>query len=304
LPLLPSRWLLSSVFLLIGISIGILDVGGNTLIVWLFGRQVGPYMNALHLSFGVGALLSPMLADRIMIATGGIRWVYWTLAILVLPVIIWLMRKTSPVRPIDETESSEDSPQRSYSLLILMISALFFMHVGTELGFGSWIFSYAAAVDIGPDTLARLLNTIYWGGFTLGRLISVPLSIKLRPQTMLFVDLLGAVTSIGIALVFRTWQPSIWIATFGLGLSIASMVPSTLNFAERRMPISGRVTSFFLVGGNAGSMILPWLIGQMFETSGPQSMLLVLAVAMGLALLLFLGIVWYTRHTYRSLQNK
>lgn len=296
LPWLPSRWLLLFVFVLIGVSIGILDVGGNTLIVWLFDHAVGPYMNALHLSFGLGALLSPMLADRIVMASGGIHWVYWSLAILVLPVIFWLTRIPSPARLDASPEGHDTTSHQHNPLLILMISALFFMHVGTELGFGSWIFSYAVATGIGPDTLARLLNTLYWGGFTLGRLISVPLSIRLRPQTMLLVDLLGAATSIGTALILHAWPPAIWIAAFGLGLSIASMVPSTINFAERRMPISGRVTSYFLVGGNIGSMLLPWLIGQMFETSGPQSMLIILEIAMLLALLLFLGINWYTHN--------
>src|SRR3972149_5927808 len=49
IPLLSSLWLLILVFTLIGLSIGLLDVGGNTLLVWLFRRDVPPYMNALHL---------------------------------------------------------------------------------------------------------------------------------------------------------------------------------------------------------------------------------------------------------------
>ena len=53
LPLVPTRLLLVFIILLIGVGIGIIDVGGNTLIVWLFGHEVGPYMNALHLSFGL-----------------------------------------------------------------------------------------------------------------------------------------------------------------------------------------------------------------------------------------------------------
>ena len=293
LPLAPKLWLLGFILMAVGFGMGILDVGGNTLIMWLFGNAVGPYMNALHLSFGLGALLSPMLIDRIVVSTGGIRWFYWILALLMLPVVLWLTRIPSPHRLADEEENGSPGVQR-HSFLVLMIAALFFMHVGTELGFGGWIFSYAVAMDMGPDTIARLLNSTYWGGLTFGRLISIPLAVKLRPKTMLLLDILGALASIGMLFFVRAWPPIVWIATFGLGFSIASMFPSTLNFAERRMPITGRVTGFFLVGANAGSMTVPWLIGQLFEPVGPQSMISILAGAMTLALLLFWVITWYS----------
>ena len=99
LPMVSSLWVLVSIITLVGFVMGVIDVGGNTLIVWLFGRDVGPYMNTLHLSFGVGALLSPLLVDRVVIALGGIRWVFWILAFLVLPIIVWLARIPSPDRP-------------------------------------------------------------------------------------------------------------------------------------------------------------------------------------------------------------
>ena len=47
-PLVPALWMLAAAWLLVGVSGGALDVGGNTLIVWVHGRKVGPFMNALH----------------------------------------------------------------------------------------------------------------------------------------------------------------------------------------------------------------------------------------------------------------
>lgn len=295
LPLVPSLWLLVTIIGFVGFGMGIIDVGGNTLIVWLFGRDVGPYMNTLHLSFGVGALLSPLLVDRVVISLGEIRWVYWILAFLIVPIIFWLTRIPSPDRPADTAQSEGATPVRRNSIMIILISGLFFLHVGTELGFGGWIYSYAVAVQIGPDTAARLLNAIYWGGFTLGRLISIPLAIKLRPQTMILIDLIGALASFSVLLFLPAWPPAIWAATFGLGLSVASLFPSSINLTERLMPITGRVTSYLLVGGNAGSMIIPWFIGQMFETEGPQSMVIILAGAIAIELVLFLGILLYSK---------
>jgi FHS family Na+ dependent glucose MFS transporter 1 len=281
---------------LTGFALGMMDVGGNTLIVWLFGKAVGPFMNALHLSFGVGALLAPLMVDRVVVMTGGIRWVYWILAGLIVPALIWVIQVPSPEKPAPrESDGDEFLPLQRYSLLIFLMAAFFFFHVGTELGFGNFIFSYGVAVQIGSDTVARLLNSVYWGGFTLGRVLAIPLALKMRPKTMLLIDLIGAIASVTLMLLFPSWLPAVWIGTFGLGLSIASMFPTSLNFAGHRMPISGRATSYFLIGGNAGSMVLPWLVGQMFESVGPQSLIIVVEVVMVLALLLYFGINHYSK---------
>jgi dipeptide/tripeptide permease len=52
--------------------------------------------------------------------------------------------------------------------------------------------------------------------------------------------------------------------------------------------MSGKITGLYLVGGSAGSMFFPWLIGQWFEPIGPQILLILLAIALFLALVIFL----------------
>lgn len=297
IPVIPNRWLLVTDFALIGLGMGVLDVGGNTLIVWLFGREVGPYMNALHLSFGVGAFLSPILIDRVVVLTGGIRWAYWALALLIVPVAYWMTRIPSPVRSDEETVPGAPVKARTpaYALLVLMIAMLMFMHVGAELSFGGWIFSYAVATGIGPETTARLLNSLYWGALAAGRLIAVPLAIRLQPRAMLLLDLIGMVVSIGIIAFFPQWPPAVWIGTLGFGIFIASMFATTINFTDHHMPITGSVTGFLLVGANVGSMTLPWVIGQFFESVGPQVMVTIIGLDVVAALVLFGVILLYVR---------
>lgn len=50
------------------------------------------------------------------------------------------------------------------------------------------------------------------------------------------------------------------------------------------MTITGRVTGLFSIGNSAGSMIIPWVVGQFFVPVGPQSMTVILLVDMVLAL--------------------
>jgi hypothetical protein len=45
---------------------------------------------------------------------------------------------------------------------------------------------------------------------------------------------------------------------------MASLFPSTITFAARHLNITGRITGWFFIGVGAGSMTLPYLIGQVF----------------------------------------
>jgi len=46
-PVIPFLWLLTAA-LLVGMGEGAVDVGGNTLLVWVHRHDVGPFMNGLH----------------------------------------------------------------------------------------------------------------------------------------------------------------------------------------------------------------------------------------------------------------
>ncbi len=81
-PLIPSAWLLLILVLGKGIADGFINTGANTLLVWTHKDKSGPYMNALHFFFGLGAFLAPFLAAQLLTISGGYRWAYWGLAVL------------------------------------------------------------------------------------------------------------------------------------------------------------------------------------------------------------------------------
>jgi len=71
---------------------------------------------------------------------------------------------------------------------------------------------------------------------------------------------------------------------------IAPLFATSISLAERRMAISGQVTGWFLVGASLGSMSVPWLIGQLFESVGPRVAMVIILVDMILALGVFVVI--------------
>lgn len=111
-PLMSLLWLLTATLLILGTAEGTLDVGGNTLLVWVHRRKVGPYMNALHFFFGVGAFLSPLIIDQAVLRSGNITWAYWTLALIIAPVAVWLLRLPSPKPLTSSPDQAADQFER------------------------------------------------------------------------------------------------------------------------------------------------------------------------------------------------
>jgi FHS family Na+ dependent glucose MFS transporter 1 len=290
-PFLSVLWLLTGVLLILGMAEGTLDVGGNTLLVWVHRARVGPYMNGLHFFFGVGAFLSPLIIAQAVLMSGDITWAYWALALLILPVGLWLLPMPSP----KNLSISADSPVGQVNrLLVILVAVFFFLYAGAEVSFGGWIFTYAVALDLANATTAAYLTSAFWGALTLGRLLAIPIAARFRPRYILLADLLGSLVSLSIILIWNDSIGAVWLGTIGLGLSMASVFPATLTLAERRMTITGRVTGWFFVGASLGGMTLPWLIGQLFESVGPQVTMLILFADLIIALGVYTVLIRYS----------
>jgi FHS family Na+ dependent glucose MFS transporter 1 len=105
------------------------------------------------------------------------------------------------------------------------------------------------------------------------------------------MDVAGCAISIAVIMIWQDSSPALWVGTIGLGISMASIFPTLIMLAGERMQITGTITGRFLVGSGAGSMLLPWLIGQVFVLTGPQAMttvLLITLIGFLIVLLLFI----------------
>ena len=298
IPWLSALWMLIVVFTLVGLALGIMDVGGNTLLVWMYGSEVAPYMNALHLCFGIGAFIGPLVMNGFAAATGNAVDTYWLYAGLMLPAVFWLARMPSPVAPAAVAAApGAAGGLRRHWWVIALISAFVFMHMGAELAFGAYITSYADDLFY-TESLARVVNSMFWGGLVVGRLIAVPLALRLKAAGMLRIDLLGAIGAIALIALLPDSTTALWIGTFALGMSIASMIPSSINYAGERMPITGQITALFLIGGSAGSTILPLIVGRLYgdePNTRPEMMVYVTVAAVAAAVVLFAAMAAATR---------
>ena len=283
-PVVPLLGILIGLLFLLGAAEGTVDVGGNILLVWTRPPRIGSLMNALHLFFGMGALISPLILARMIQRTGAIRWGYWLIAALAVPIAALLLPQESP-QPVQAPQDGSEHTARK--LLPLMIAAFFFLHVAAESSYGAWIYTYSLTKRLANEVSAGYLTSAFWGAFTCGRAVTIFLALRTNAKVQLSGSVVGALLSMLVLMIWPESVSAVWVATIAYGLSLAGLFPGSITLASEHLHMTGGITGLFLVGSSLGGMTVPWLIGQFFESVGPQVFPAFLfgAVAAGMILL-------------------
>ncbi len=283
MPLAGQLWLLLGLLFILGLAEGGMDVGGNSLLQWLHGDRVAPYLNGLHFFFGVGALVAPLWFAWL----GNLRFTLWLCGLLAVPIAVWMLTLPTPVSPHSETPHTSATRRG----VVWLFVGLFLLYVGAEASYGSWIFTYAVRQFASPEAQAAYLTSAFWAAFTVGRMFSVPLATRFSPGALIVSGLLMALTGVASISVFGQSTAALWAGTLGVGIGLAPVFAALLALAAKRMPITGAATGWFLVGAACGTMIVPWLIGQFVETAGAWVIMAAIGAALAL-MLLFVFIPW------------
>ncbi|MHC1781562.1 MAG: MFS transporter [Anaerolineaceae bacterium] len=288
IPTISTIWVMAAGFLLLGITEGSLDTGGNTLIIWEHGEKVPPFMNGLHFFYGLGAFISPLIIAQALKSTADVNMAFWVMTVLFIPIAVMIFRIPSPPaqKSVEEARLGKmDVP------LIVLAGAFLFLFVGAEISYGNWIYTFAIESGIGTITSSAYLTSFFWGALTLGRLVSIPLANRFKTSDILLVDLLCGIATVSLVLLFPGSQVVVWAGTFLTGFAFASVFPGILSLVSANTPVTGKVSGWLLFGSGAGGMVLPWIIGQLFESIGPQITIQAILIDTVLTMMIFLVIL-------------
>lgn len=277
----PSLTLLAMLMFLVGISMGGMDLGSNTLMAWTHKERCGPYLNAMFVFAGVGGFLTPLLLGKVPLV-----WGYSLIGIIFIPTLIWLLLTPSPDIPQPETQS-EGNRKGIWGIFILF-TIIAFLYVGYENSYGGWIFTYFMKNGLGRESTAYLITSVFWLSLTFGRLLAILITAKFYARGVILGSILGALAS-GVLLVsFPQNAAAIWAGTLGIGISTAAIFPTTYSFVQSKIQITGRRNGWVWAAGSLGAMTLPWGVGYLIEAAGPLSLMITVLSVWGLALLIFL----------------
>jgi FHS family Na+ dependent glucose MFS transporter 1 len=148
----------------------------------------------------------------------------------------------------------------------------FAFYVGAESGYGNFIKTYTVIIGLGDESQANFLNSAFWGSFTLGRLLGVWVTTRVRALPLLYIDLAGCLASALLVYSFPDSRTILWVGTISLGIFLASIFPVMLALSDERMHVTGSMAGWFLVGGSIGGMLIPWGIGQAVVRFGAGAM--------------------------------
>lgn len=122
-------------------------------------------------------------------------------------------------------------------------------------------------LDISPST-AAMMSSAAALSFTVGRGVSIPLAIKLRPQTILYTNhVLMLIGTIILALYSNTSVTMLWVGNCILGVGFSSVYASVYAFLENQIRVTNRIGSIFVFAGGLTAALSPSLVGQYIEAS-------------------------------------
>lgn len=273
--------ILASAAFLVGLSLGGIDVGSNTLMSLVYKDDSGPYLNALFFFAGVGGFLIPLLLSRLSLIQG-----YGLMTLALLPVAAWLFLTPSPPPPDSTDETNGGVDQLGFFVLFALLG---FLYVGYETSYGGWIFTYVIRSQAGSETLAYQVTSAFWLALTGGRLLAIPLAARFQSQNILLGYIVAAIVCAALLVLV---PPMAWVTllgTIGIGLSTGAIFPTVFAYVQKRCNLSGRLNGIVWAFGSVGAMTSPWAVGQLIASRGPNAMMVTILLIWSLALLIVLA---------------
>jgi FHS family glucose/mannose:H+ symporter-like MFS transporter len=241
----------------IGVGFGVVVVEINVLLAEGFGERAAAMLNLLGACFGAGAVLGPLASA----ATGGYRLPFLAGALLAAaaaPLMRDLPRTAAPPPRRDR--------ERPALGLVGGFVALCVLYVGAESGVGGWEATSLLANGTG-EAAAASWTAGYWAAITTGRVLAIPLALRVAPPVLAGGALLLAAAGLALA-----HSPPLAPAAYTLtGLALGPVFPTVLAWLAAAAPGARGSTATVFAAAQLGGIVLPAVIGQLVDASSPAA---------------------------------
>ncbi len=279
-----------------GLGFGTTEAVVASFIISAAGRNANVAMSRVEVSFGVGALLMPLVGAAFINAG------YWVTAFGVVSVLsamtllLWIIWWPSILdRPVSQGEAESDAQKRNrmsrsrMAMVWLGCGCFFAVYVGFEISFVNYFPSLLVQNNGMADSAASLSLGVYWGAMVLGRLVSGHVADRWGSGTyMMFTCISSAVIFVIMGGVDSA--NGLFVLTFFAGLVMSGMYSIALVFVNRAVPgLSEKTTSLMMVFGGIGGALMPKLTGWFLDEHGADATRWLFAV---IAAVMLAVIIW------------
>ncbi len=264
--------------LVIGMAFGALVGSINGLYAVGYGRRSPAMVNLLNAVFGVGAILSPLLFLLDFDQQSTPFFILAGFAAVLVPLGL-LMDDRLPVVKV-----ADGRPRRKRTVLLAFM-ALLGLGVAVEASTIGYAATYLIATGVSANT-ATTATSLFFLMFTLGRLVIIPISLRIRSVQIVFGSLLLTAVLLLAANVVSI-APVIVVL---LGAPIAVYFPNCFNWANERLGAGGGDTPFMMSGSLLGGTVGPIIVAQIVPLVGERAIMGIIGAISVLALLMALWI--------------
>jgi fucose permease len=231
-------------------------------------------MNGLNLFFGLGGMVTPLLASDLL---GGdrVKVFYFAAALATITLAVHFMTKMPAPTGERGFKAGEMGTLLSQPVLYLL-AAFLFLYVACEVGVWNWLAKHLIAQGLPEATALRILSFGFALGILLGRVAVAPVLIKVPAATVTLASaVLMAITTYAM---LQTNDPtSAGVAVFFAGIAMAPVFPTTLAMVGGAFPNrTATAMGIVITCGWIGLLVSSPIIGSVAGTSGLRTALLLL----------------------------
>jgi fucose permease len=251
--------------LLLGLGGGAIVTGANTLPPYIkLGDLTTPgVFNLLNLFFGLGGLVTPLIAARLFQNQVGKLLIFAG----VLGAVTFIVNAIAPLPGATGQVAFQASLVTDLLAkpAMLALAVLLFLYVACEVGVWNWLVRHLIAQGVPESKALTVLSLGFALGLLLGRVAVSQVLRGITPEAVLVgAGVLMAVTTF---IMLQSKSDTIaWVTVFLAGLAMAPVFPTTLAVVNTRFPQTaatavgiattagwlGLVVSSPIIGGIAG----------------------------------------------------
>ena len=305
----PFEWIIAFNFLN-GIGVAALEVVVATLMMEVFIGRRAIVMSYLEVSFGLGALLMPLVAS-LLISQNSWRFSFFITSILALLMVVVckmipFKKETVSTSESDASDaSSEPAPVLAKNQrwkILALFSVMIFMYAGVESSMNNFLSSiFIAYLDVIPSQ-ATLSISVFWVAMLIGRVATGWIIRIVTYERYLFGSIGGTIVSLVLFILLKEAVAGYILLGF-LGLAMSGIYSITMVYANHTFTGSARIVTSLITGfSGLGGAVFPALIGFTMDASGITSALWYIT-AFACLYLLALCIIFFVQRDAKQKAN-
>ena len=245
----------------LGCGGGAIVTGANTLppFIHIGNLSTGGVFNLLNLFFGLGGLVTPLIAAKLFQNQSGKLLVFAGVLASITFVDHAITEMPGAATQVAFQMSSVTDLLAKPSLLLL--SLFLFLYVACEVGVWNWLVRNLIAQGVSETKALTILSLGFALGLLIGRVLVSPVLTSVSPERVLLGSaVLMAITT--YAMLQSKSDSMAWITVLLGGIAMAPVFPTTLSIVNARFPdAAATATGIATTCGWFGLVVSSPLIG-------------------------------------------